>query len=486
MRDMVVLINLDGDTCRSMARRLRAEHIYCKILPGDATAAEIISQDAQGILLASASRGETVEIPHLERMLACGLPLLGMGDAALSLCQALGGQVSGEGGEAGVYQVWFENDHELFEQAESGERYLSACRTMLPGEGCTPIARTNEGVLGLRAADKPVYGLAFLPEQNDPDATQMLINFCRNICGCTLWWSNHAFMERAREEIIRMADGGEAVCALSGGVDSGVCALLGNMALGHKLHCLFVDTGLLRKGECNEVMAFYRDEMGLNLKCVDASGEFLQALSGVTDPEHKEQVVYDLLQQIIYREIAALPNVRLMLQGTNYSDTMESPAGQSVPANKHLQMIEPVRELFKDEVRRVGEELRLPAAMTNRQPFPGSGLALRILADVTEERLTLLREADHIFRQEIEQSGLNKRLWQYFATLALDPTPSADGYVVTLRAVQVIDGHIAIASRLPFDLLERVTEAILAAQPAIHRVLYDCTPSQSFSRIEWR
>lgn len=486
MRDMVVLINLDGATCRSVTRRLRAEHIYCKIVPAHTTADEILQQGALGVLLASGSTGQPVEIPGLAQLLACKLPVLALGDAALTLAVQQGAKLDASTQEGGVYQVSFENDDQLFAQVEDGERFLTACRCFTPGEGCTAIARTGSGVLGFRAGDEPVYGLAFVPEQTDPDATQMLINFCQSICGCTLWWSNHAFIERAQDEILRMAGEGHAVCALSGGVDSGVCALLGHAALGQRLHCLFVDTGLLRKGECEEVLSFYRDEMGLNLKLVDASAEVLRALEGVMDPAQKERVVYEHLQLIMYREIAQLPHVHLMLQGTNYSDMLESPAGQAVPADKALQMIEPVRELFKDEVRWVGEALHLPASMTNRQPFPGSGLALRILTDVTEERLAILREADFIFRREIEDAGLNKRLWQYFATLAHDPTPGAGGYVVTLRAVQVIDGHIAIASRLPYDLLERVTEAILTQLPAVHRVLYDFTPSQSYARIEWR
>ena len=486
MRDMVVLLNLDDRSCRSMARRLRAEHMYCKILPACATAADIAAQDALGILLAGAARGEAPAMPNLQQLLDSGLPILAMGDAALTLVQHLGGSLGEKAPEPGVRQVRLDAEDPLTAGVASGERFLPACRCMTLPAALRPIAQTDGGVLGFRAGEQPVYGLAFLPEPNDPDATQLLLHFCKDICGCTLWWSTQTFLERAREEIDRLCQNTEAVCALSGGVDSGVCALLGNLAIGHRLHCLLIDTGLLRKGEADEVMSVYRDTLGLNVTRVNASGEFLTALRGVTDSVEKERIIHRLLQEVIQREAGRIPGVTRLLQGTNYTDALDSPCLDMAGTGSPLLVVEPVRELFKDEIRRVGEELQRPPAVTGRQPFPGSGLALRILTDVTEERLDILRDADGIFRAEIEQSGQNKRLWQYFATLACDPLPGAAGYVVTLRAVQVIDGNLAVASRLPYDLLERVTQAILTRLPAVHRVLYDFTPSQSYACIEWR
>lgn len=484
MRDMVVLMNLNSAACRSIARKLRAEHIYCKILPADAAASTILEQEALGIVLAGASTGEPAAIPQLSGLMSCGLPLLGMGDAALTLCTALGGFLGAKASEPGLRQVRFEEGDPLTAEVEAGERYFPACRTTILPDTCRAIASAEEGALGFRLLDKPVYGLAFLPEQNDPDGARLMINFCKSVCGCTLWWSDHAFLERAKEEIDRLSQGGEALCALSGGVDSGVCALLGTMALGHRLHCLFIDTGLLRQGEADEVMAFYRDELGLNVRLVHAQEEFLAALRGITDPAGKERVIYGLMHQILEREAAAIPGLRLILRGTNYSDTLEPPAHFTLPGSQ-VRLIEPVRELFKDEIRRVGEELQLPPAITQRQPFPGTGLALRILSEVTEDKLALLREADDVFRREIDASGQSKRLWQYFASLADNPVPGAGGYVVTLRAVQGVDGAAAMPSRLPYDLLERVTQAILSRLPGVRRVLYDCTPSESYARIEW-
>ena len=272
---------------------------------------------------------------------------------------------------------------------------------------------------------------------------------------------------------------GRALNLLSGGIDSGVCAVLGNLAIGHKLHCIFIDTGLLRKNESEQVMAYYHDNLGLNLRRIDAREEFLTALAGVSDPAEKERIVTERLMSILSREAAAIDDIRLVIQGTNVTDTLYRPhTGSTIDG---LPIIEPVRELFKDEIRQVGQELGMPAVLVNRQPFPGSGLASRIMADVTAERLDILREADDIFRHDVEDSNQNKRLWQYFAALALSPFPDG-GYVVTLRAVQTAEGAAGNTARFTADLLERVTAHILAQCPKVQRVFYDLTPSKSYKR----
>ena len=484
MRDLIVLIEADGRACRSMARKLRAEHLYCRILPADSLGEDVLRLEPRGILLAGADKGEAAVIPHLDSLLATGLPLLAMGDAALTLAQHMGCTLGEKAEAPGVFPVRFESAEELFGTATGNERYIPACRCVNLSAACHPIAETEGGVLGFRAAGKAVYGLAFLPETNNPDGSQLLINFCTNLCGCTLWWSRQAFVETAREAIqAACPDDTEALCAISGGIDSGVCAVLGHQAIGNRLHCLLIDTGLLRQGEAEEVLRQYRDELGLNVELVDASQQVLAALSGIASARAKTRIIHDLLQEIIRREAARLPQVKVLLQGTNYNDTLDAP--QDIHSDG-LTIVEPVRELFKDEIRRVGEDLLMPAAIIQRQPFPGSGLALRILSDVTEEKLSILRSADAIFRQEVDAAGQNKRLWQYYATLADNPDSMGTGYVIILRAVQVIDGNVAVASRLPHDLLERVTASIIASLPQVERVLYDFTPSQSYARSEAR
>lgn len=478
MRDMVILLELDSKVCRSMARKLRAEHIDCQILPAAATSADVLAKESLGLILAGGDSGEAAAIPDLAGLLGCGLPVLAMGDAALALAVHLGGSLGEKAEQASLYPVQYEGAENLFGETTASERYIPACRTMTLSAACHPIAQTEAGILGFRAAGKNVFGLAFLPENNDPDGTQLLLNFCKNVCGCTLWWSRQIAVNNALEEIRQVCQEGEALCAISGGVDSGVCAVLGHQAIGSRMRCLFIDTGLLRKGESDEVLALYRDTLGLNVERVDASQEILEVLKGVRSGKAKERIIHEMLSEIIQRETAA-HGVTALLQGTNYTDTLDAPPAE--PA-QGIRILEPVRALFKDEIRRVGEDMQLPAEMINRQPFPGSGLALRVLSEVTEEKLAILREADAIFRREIEAAGQHKRLWQYYATLTDDPEPAVDRYVVILRAVQVIEGHMGVAARLPHDLLERVTEQILTQLPAVGRVLYDFTPSKSFAR----
>jgi GMP synthase (glutamine-hydrolysing) len=292
------------------------------------------------------------------------------------------------------------------------------------------------------------------------------------------------------DEIRRVVGEGTALCAISGGVDSGVCAMLGHKAIGMRLKCIFVDTGLLRKGESDFVMSFYRDALGLNIVRVDAADRFLRELSGIVDSERKSLIVMRLLQEILNAEVSKTPDVNVLLQGTNYSDydvisAGETPISMSMRSKKAI-LVEPVRELFKDEIRRVGEEMGMPLELTSRQPFPGAGLAMRILGDVTSQRLQVLREADAIFLEEVAQSGQGKRLWQHFAVLSDMALGGLSGMAICLRAVHASESSPAMAARLPFDLLERVSSRILKALPQVVRVVYDLTPSRNFAGIEWQ
>ena len=480
MKDYVILINLDDAACFALARRLRGESIYCRILPAAATADEVLASGARGVILASGCTGRAAEVPLMMDYLQTGLPMLCLGDAALTLCQTLGGELSA-GTDSGIVTVTFAHGDSLFDQVEDGERYLPASRVMAftadQGDVC---ATADGGVIGVRARQRDVWGLAFPLERNDPATAQLLVNFAREKCGCTQWWTERAFIEQAREAILTATAGGDALCALSGGVDSGVSALLGNLALGQRLHCIFVDTGLLREGEADEVMEAYQNQVGLNVRRVDARAEFLLALRGVTDPGEKERIVSSLLREILRREADSFPGVKLLLRGTNYADTPMPEDNACSPAG--MQVIEPVKELFKDEIRHVGESLGMPPAMIARQPFPGSGLASRILAGVTAERLSILRTADAIFRREIEATGLQKRLWQYYAALSVSPLPGG-GLIIILRAVQPMEGGAGMPARLPSDLLERVTVETMQQCPDVQRVMYDCTPSKSYARV---
>lgn len=480
MQDLVVVVNLNGAACRMVAQKLRAEHFYCRIVSANCAVEDIHRMHARGILLAAGVSGEPAEIPFLMDYLQTGLPMLCVGDSALTLCQTLGGTLLPPAAQEGAMQIQLDAADELLSGMEDTDRYQPQVRYMtISGEQAAPIATTEGGLLGFHARHREVWGFSFQMERNDPFTSHLLIRFCQNICGCTAWWTNQALIDRAREEIDRAANGGHALCSLSGGIDSGVCAVLGNLAIGHRLHCIFIDSGLLRKGESEQVMAYYHDQLGLNLRRIDAREEFLAALSGVTDPAEKERIVTERMMSILSREAAAIEDIRLVIQGTNVSDTLYHPhTGSTIDG---LPIIEPVRELFKDEIRQVGQELGMPSELVNRQPFPGSGLASRILADVTPERLDVLREVDDIFRREVEDSNQHKRLWQYFAALA--PSPFVSGsYVVTLRAVQAAEGAGGNMARFTPDLLERVTAQILSHCPQVQRVMYDLTPSKSYQR----
>ena len=477
MQDYVILVNLDNKTCHALARRLRADGTYCRIVPGTTTADELLQAAPNGVLLASGFTGQPLDFPQMMDYVQAGLPMLCFGDCALTLCQTLGGELAPKQ-EGGIVSVAIDSTDAIFTGLESNEVYMPAVRGMVftedVGRAC---AAAEDTVLCLHMRQRSVWGLAAPLERNDPATIQLLSNFCRDVCGCTPWWSERVFIERAQAQIAEAAGDGEALCALSGGVDSGVTALLGQLALGQRLHCIFIDTGFLREDEADEVMEAYQNQLGMVVRRVDARAEFLLAIKGVTDPGEKERIIRSLLREVLRREAASFPNVKLLLRGTNYADEID-PADATSPIGGA--MLEPVKELFKDEIRHVGESLGMPAAMTTRQPFPGSGLATRIMASVTAERLDILRTADAIFRKEIELAGLQKRLWQYYAAMAVSPLPNG-GLLVILRAVQASEGGAGLPARLPSDLLERVTADITRECPDVQRVFYDCTPSRSYA-----
>jgi len=490
MRDMVLILSFDGTNGRSVARKLRAERVYCKIVPADIALDEVKNQEPLGLILAGGSQG-AISLPGFQQeLMELGLPVLALGDAATAVCSLLGGQASDSYLEQSAAPVTYQAELPLFEEVAEGERMMLFVRPLTLTESLTPVAWAHDAVIGFAHPEKRLFGLQFQVEQNDPDGIMILANFALKVCGCTPWWDSAAFIQRAVDEICRVTGEGTALCAISGGVDSGVCAMLGHKAIGTRLKCIFVDTGLLRKGDGDFVMSFYRDVLGLNIVRVDASDRFLRELSGIVDPERKSQIVMRLLQEILSAEVAKTPDVNVLLQGTNYSDyaispLTDTPVAMSMRSRKAI-MVEPVRELFKDEIRRVGEELGMPQEVTTRQPFPGAGLALRVLGDVTSQRLQVLREADFIFQEEVAQSGQGKRLWQHFAVLSDMALSGLNGMAICLRAVHASEGSAALAARLPYDLLERVANRILKTIPQVVRIVYDLTPSQNLSGIEWQ
>ena len=486
MRDTLLLINLSKSTSRAVAKKLRGEGYFCLIVSPDEPLEAFVAPETRGLVICGASKGTAPEMPDPEKLASFGLPILAFGDAALGICRSMGGSTVPFGNGPQPVRVSSDGQEPLLTGIQEAERYLESPVCMnLPSE-FHPVAWTSEGgVIGFAWNTKPVYGFAFQVEANDPEGVRLLQNFAGTICGCEAWWSDTAFIDFAADEIRREADGGEAICAVSGGVDSAVCAALGALALGDKMRCIFVDTGLLRQGEADDIMQNLQHIAGLKIDRIDAAEEFLDALKGVRESREKEQIIYARLRAHIRHEVRDLPDVRLILQGTNYSDTFgTSLSMRSELSGARVRLLEPVRFLFKDEIRRVAQALRLPEAVCKRQPFPSSGLALRIVPEVTPEHLRQLQEADLIVREEIESQGLNKRLWQYYASLCENPVEDRGGIIITIRAVQALERG-AVAARLPNDVIERMTERIMKGIPGVIRVFYDMTPSQSYGRMEW-
>lgn len=483
MQDLIVVLNLDNASGRVVAKKLRAEGIACKILPGDSTLSQILEQAPRGLILAGGESG--VAPAQVDpAIFSAGYPMLALGDGAAALLAALEGTM----GERLLYGAVLPVEyapHPLTRGMENGERLVQCGKEMFLSGALLPLCRSHEIVLGFAHESRPLFGIQFQLEQNDPDASLLLRNFATVYCGCTQWWCEDAFIDRAIAEIRKTVGEGCATCAMTGGLDSGVSAVLAFRALGDRLKCIFVDTGLLREREADDFMAFYRDTLGMNVTRIDADDRFLAALQGVTDPAEKKYRIGTTMQQVLSEGRSALGDYQALISGTSYNDIMFGTGDRRPQLSDRVPVIEPVRELFKSEIRIVGDLLSLPSDIISRQPFPGSGLALRILGEVTAARLDTLRAADAIFRSEIARANQARRLWQYFAVLS--PLPEQEEKsIIALRAVQSGEGKASYAARLSFDVLEGVTDRILRTCPAVSRVVYDMTPVDETYGVEWQ
>ena len=482
MRDMVLVLNFDDTASRAVTRKLRSERVMCKIVPGSTPLEEIQSMEPLGLILAGGSAGRNPGGLD-DRILKMGAPVLALGDAAGLMLTLLGGS-AGERALWGAVTAVSYKASPLFDNVESGERLLPCAREFQLPPQLQALCFAQEIIVGFAHESLPLYGMQIQVEQNDPDGSMMLRNFALNICGCTAWWDDDAFVTRAVEEIGRVTGGGRAVCAVSGGLDSGVSALLAFKALGANLKCIFVDTGLLRDREGDDFIAFYRDALGMDITRVSAQDRFLEALRGVESADEKRRIVFELLQTVLRETAEKLGPFDVEIRNNSCSDIMFG-GGEDQRILDNIPVIEPVRELFSDEIRRVADFLGIPGDLISRQPFPACGLAQRILGEVTLDRLKTLRAADAIFRSELQRSSAAKRLWQYFALLF--PLPGEEkGCSICLRAVQSSERVQAYAARLPYDVLENVVDLILRDQKDVRRVVYDLSPSSNYSGIEWQ
>ena len=488
--DFILVLDLGGPQAIAMARKLRNQNYYTEILSRSANIEQFRRKAPRGILIVGGDDcAQTEAFPRA--VLSLGIPVLAMGAAARMMAEAEGAVCEGILLENSASQITF-LPCELFDQLSESDRYFARIDGFALPEGFKPIATTIDGLIPCFADfDRNLYGLQFYAESNDPDGSIILSNFAEKICGCSPLWSMDYFVEQELQYIQEKIGDGKALMAISGGIDSSTCALLMHRAIGNRLKCVFVDNGLLRTGEADLVLNTFQNELGLELIHIDARDRFMNRLKGITDPKEKHRAVHNEFINVL-SEVNEQAGAEYLVEGTIYSDLLMGGPTDEAYARKYQsgKLIEPIRMLFKDEVRRLGEILGLPMPLINRQPFPGPALAVRCIGEVSEEKLSLLRKADAIFREEIKASGQDKRLSHFFVVLSDTRTlgrrngAGAYEYACALRAVSEQSNSAFSVGKLPYDLLERVALRITEEVPGINRVTYDVTGSR-YSMIEW-
>ncbi len=508
MDSKILIFDFGSQYTQLIARRIRELNIYCEIVPFNTTIADF--SNIKGIILAgspfSVRDENALQFPiheHINRV-----PILGICYGAQYIAQQLGGKVEKsnkrEYGRANL--DFIDTENELFKGMQANSQvWMSHADSIveLPEDAKILANTKNIPIAGYQIVDSQVYGIQFHPEvTHSTEGLQLFKNFAVNICGCTQDWTPVSYIDSTVEEIRATVKDQKVVLGLSGGVDSSVAALLLHKAIDKQLTCIFINNGLLRHNEYDEVLDSYQ-HLGLNVIGVNATDEFMDALKGLTDPEEKRKAIGKTFIEIFQQEAEKIKEVNWLAQGTIYPDVIESvsvygPAAKikshhnvgGLPEKMHLKIIEPLRKLFKDEVRRVGAALELPENILHRHPFPGPGLGIRILGDITLEKVQLLQQADYIFIQGLKETGLYQEVWQ--AGVILLPVQSVGVMgdertyenAVALRAVTSVDGMTADWCHLPYDFLAKVSNDIINQVKGVNRVVYDIS-SKPPATIEW-
>ncbi len=508
--DEIIVLDYGGQYSQLIARRVRECGVFSELLPHHVGAEEVARRRPRGVILSGGPASVYADgAPPLETdLLELGVPVLGICYGMQLLALALGGQVQGaEVGEFGRSQLTVQDTGRLLAGTPSEQSCWMSHRDTVfaPPPGFAALAAsTASPVAAFENTERDIYGIQFHPEVvHTPYGQQVLDTFLKEICGCDGTWSAASVIEDQIERIRAQVGNGRAICGLSGGVDSSVAALLVHRAIGDRLTCVFVDHGLMRKNEGEQVISAFRDHFKVPLVAVDAEDRFLAKLAGVSDPERKRKLIGAEFIRVFEEEAAQLDDVKFLVQGTLYSDVIESGGGTGtatikshhnvggLPEDLEFELVEPLRALFKDEVRAVGAELGLPERLVWRQPFPGPGLAIRVVGgEATRERLDTLREADAILQDEIRKAGLYRELWQSFCvlpdirTVGVQGDERTYGNVIAIRAVTSDDAMTADWARLPYDLLEQIASRMINEIRPVGRVVLDIT-SKPPGTIEW-